>query len=262
MMNAKVFVETTILVSCSVHAVSRELGVELVHRFHDISSALFDVLRGRVEERLGITTSTVEEEARSVLAKAVMNEISVKTRSEPLKRSTYFQLYGAILDICSDNLTRSIAFLLREPVPEHERNRLFQRVSDFYRRMQALGRRIDTDTMVRQLTYLAPKRLRRQAEQIYRAQFEKGEKSILRLVRKPVDETDRLILAEAIYLLCRYRADQKDFALYLASTDQHFSPAITNGEDRTLTEEIEKTFGIVCDWPNKILERLKNKGIS
>jgi hypothetical protein len=72
--------------------------------------------------------------------------------------------------------------------------------------------------------------------------------------RKPVGERDKKILAEAVYILERYR--KREAVMFLASTDCHFSPVRGVRTITTVTDEIEKRFGIVCDWPDKVLEKI------
>lgn len=76
-MTCKVLVETSVLVACSVHAVIDQLGI-VEDQFYKISSPLFKIFQEHLKKRIGITTSTVEEEARSVLNSVVLRRLNEK----------------------------------------------------------------------------------------------------------------------------------------------------------------------------------------
>lgn len=246
-MNFKVFIETSVLVSASVFAISRELNVPLKHHFYDISFPLFDFLKDHVKQRLGVTTITVEEEARSVLMDAVLDEIEQEVSKNPERRELLFKLYSAFCDISFDNLSKNSSILLREPIPESEREIISFEVEELYSELSGF----DIRKVAKELARFVPKRFKKMAENIYKEQL----KHCLPL-RRPPSSADKKILAEAVYLLRRYRKENPDFILYLASTDHHFSPS-RDHKVKTASEKIFNKFGIVCDWPDYILEKVK-----
>ena len=81
---------------------------------------------------------------------------------------------------------------------------------------------------------------------------------MLKLKEQPVEDSDKKILAETIYLRNRQIEADSKAKMYLASTDYHFSPLDSEGHT---TDEIRRRFGIICDWPDKIAHSLKADGI-
>ena len=65
------------------------------------------------------------------------------------------------------------------------------------------------------------------------------------------DYVDRTILAEAVFI-CREITKEKN--CFLVSLDTHFSPA---RKDSHVRDEINKIFGIYCDWPEQIFVKVR-----
>lgn len=254
MTSTKVFVETTVLVSASVYATSKDLNVGLEHDFYKISVPLFRFFRENIGERIGITTLTVEDEARTALTKAVMGALTEKVGKEPSKRVELFQASAPFLNISFDNMNKNLAILLREPVLDEERDKILPEVSRMYHELESRDLIGDVKERAKWMSKYVPEWFRKTAEKIYRDQlFVESRKQIplKRLQKKPVSETDKKILSEAVCIFKRYK--KHGTVMFLASTDHHFSPV---RGIRTLTDEIEKRFGIICDWPDKVLEKI------
>ena len=245
-MNCKVFIETSTLVSASVYAVSKELDVPLKHHFYDLSFPLFDYLKKHIKQRIGVTTITVEEEARSVIAEAVLEEIEQEVLKKPERRELLFKLYSAFCNISNDNLSKNISTLLREPIPEDEKELIYLEVEELYSEMSGY----DIRERAKEMAKFVPKRFKKLAEEIYREQFRPHQP-----LHRPPSTADKKILSEAIYLFRRYRKENPKFILYLASTDHHFSPS-RDHKVKTAHEKIYQRFGIICDWPDIIMQKI------
>jgi hypothetical protein len=258
MSSTKVFVETSVLISASVYATSKDLNVELVHHFYNISIPLFGFFREHIDERIGITTATVEDEARTSLTKAIIETLKERAEAEPSKRDELFKACAAFLDASFDNLGKNLAVLLREPVLGEERDKTFPEVSKMYYDLESKEVIGDVKEVAKAMAQYAPPRFRKTAEGIYRDQlFEESQRQIplKRLRRKPVGERDKKILAEAVYILERYKK-REAITMFFASTDCHFSPVRGVRTMTTVTDEIEKRFGIICDWPDRVLQKI------
>jgi hypothetical protein len=79
-----------------------------------------------------------------------------------------------------------------------------------------------------------------------------------RLVRKKLSDNDVRILAEATYLLGRYRTDYgPQFDLFLASNDSsHLVPVRAGYVSDKVTKEIRRRTGVTCAWPDEVLQAL------
>jgi hypothetical protein len=115
------------------------------------------------------------------------------------------------------------------------------------------ARHLDTEKDAEIQAQMVPPKFRKIAKKIYKEQINERMKPIRKLKKRPVGSRDKEILAEAICLKKHYNCN-----LFLASTDQHFSPTLLVGGKRLtkITEEIKNKFDIVCDWPNEILKAI------
>jgi len=245
-----VFVETSILVACSVHAVLDQLGV-VEDQFYKISIPLFKVFQEHVEKRIGVATFTVEEEARSVLNTVVLRRLNGKIEENPKTRKDvdFFKAYSTILDICSDNLTKNCSLLLREPIPIEQKNEFVLKVSEMYRQIKELDLFEILKSKPRPISY----RLKKLAEKIYESDMRKRITPILEFMEKrPPTLKDYEILAEAAYLAYSYGSD---VPFYMASTDQHMAPF--RREEKIISNQIKKWFNITCNWPDIIAEEIR-----
>lgn len=245
----RVFIETSVLVACSVHAVIDQLGA-VEDEFYKISQPLFEVLQKFIKERIGITTFTVEEEARAVLNTVVLKRLNERLESNPeLKQKVdFFRAYSAILDICSDNMDRNCSILVREPIPIEEKNKLVLEVAKMYQQIEEL----DLFDFMKTKPKPVNRRLEKLAKQIYQADLEKHIAPIIEFIeRKPPGLKDYEILAEAAYL-----ASLRDSSIpfFVASTDQHIAPF--RKDEKLISDRIKKKFNMICDWPNVIAEEV------
>jgi len=243
-------VETSVLVACSVHAVIDQLGV-VEDQFYKICIPLFKIFQKYIEKRIGITTFTVEEEARSVLNSVVLRRLNEKMEENPEIRKdiNFFTVYSTILDICSDNLTKNCSMLLREPIPTEQKNELVLKVAAMYKEIKEL----DFFEILKSKPRPISHRLKILAEKIYESETKKRIAPILEFMeRKPPSLKDYEILAEAAYLAQSYGSN---VSFFMASTDQHMAPF--RREEKIISNHIKKQLNVVCDWPDIIAEKIQ-----
>lgn len=248
--------DTCVLVSASVYGFYAETGITLEHKFYGRAVPLFDMFRKHIDKRLGVVTFTVEMQALTVLAKAVTDALEEEAEKAPDQRTQLFMSYSALFDQCHKHLYENLEILVREPIPPDERNRYYFPVSDMYAKFEYVAQDLDIEKRIR--ANVTPRYYRTVHDEVY-DQYRKRYHQLLKLKEQPVEESDKRILAEAVYLFNHYKQSNSAVKMYLASTDYHFSPFDSEGE---ITEEIQKKFGIVCDWPDKIAQYLKSDGIS
>ena len=241
------------LISGSVYGFYQEAGIPLEHKFYGRTAPLFDIFRKHIDKRIGIITFTVEMQALTVLAKAVSDALEEEAEKNPNQRVQLFMGYSALFDQCHDHLLENLALLVREPIPPDQRSKYYSPVSAMYDQFEQSAYRFDIDTYMK--ANVTPRYLKTVRTEVYgqtRQQF----RQLLKLKDQPVEESDKIILAESVYLH-NCRSDQSA-KTYLASTDYHFSPVNSEGH---ITDMIQKRFGIICDWPDKIAEYLRADGI-
>lgn len=259
-MRNKVLLDTCVLVSSSVLISGLEdFGVkEIKHPFFDQSTRLVSLLRKHLTKRLGITTTTIESEAYSVLDKAVITEL----RKEVMDRRILFEILSIVLNQCEKRLREILSFLIREPIDPVERARRYVVVNNMYARLREFATSLPKPAAL--MAEAVPKKLRRAIDwfEFYKTQDEILNAQLYNLLYKDVEEEDKIILSEAVYLLNLYKQTEGEVTLFLVSTDHHFSPVRRMRwviESRRITDEIYANFGIICDWPHEIHQELSKR---
>lgn len=255
---SKVYLDTCVLVSASVHGSYKDLGIELEHQFYAKTVPLFEIIKKNIDKRVGIITFTIETQAIAVIANAVASELEEKAENitDPELRAKLFESHTVFFDQCLAHLQENLSILQREPVSQTEKDRWYPEVSIMYNSLQNIAERLDIDQLINaNVAWRYRKIIRHEIS----AQYKKRYKQLLKLRSEPVEESDKIILCEAISLLHIYRKTSPDIRMYLASTDYHFSPNNSEGE---ITEQIKKKFQIICDWPDQIAKYLRSDGFT
>lgn len=254
-MKHRVLVDTCILVSASTYAALEESEVILKHHFFDECVGLITLFKNNISKRVGVITSTIENEAYKVLYSAVEFELT-KTITD---RKKFFEALSYCFNACQARMVELSTVLLREPISEIERDRHFNKVCDMYANIETKAREAyPPDYITKIKTKGLPHKIRGVASDIFYEQEWAKSAQLIRLFEKPVEDSDKKILAEAMYLQTIYRETERvNVELLLASTDQHFSPMRGSGiESRPITDEIKSICGISCDWPGTITEKM------
>lgn len=248
-MKLKVLVDPSILIAGSVYVASVEdLGVPLKHRFFDQTMRLIGLFEKYMAKRIGIVTTTVEDEAYSVLERVVKGELERKIYN----RAKVFRLLSVTANTCENRLRKILSLLLREPISPVETSKKFIHVTYMCNELEQRARDLPKKATVK--AELAPRGLKGMAFGIYRTQDQLLNAQLMNILIRPIEDSDKLILAQAAYFLDLYKqAEGKKISLFIASTDHHFSPFRRGRlESRQVTDEIESRFGIKCDWPDQI----------
>lgn len=256
---SKVFLDTCVLVSASVYGSYQDLGIKLEHDFYTKTVPLFDTIKKHVDKRIGIITFTIETQAIAVIASAVTSTLEEKAEEtlDSESRAKLFESHTVFFDQCLAHLQENLSFLQREPVIQSEKLRYYSDVTIMYNDLRNTAKKLDINQIIN--ANVTPRYRETIRHEVYE-QYKKRYKQLLKLQNEPVEESDKTILCEAICLLDYYRKTiNPDTKMYLSSTDYHFSPCDSAGE---ITEQIEKKFHIVCDWPEKIAGYLKSDGFN
>lgn len=234
----------------------QETGISLQHRFYSLTVPLFDLFRKHIDKRIGVVTFTVEMQALTVLARAVTESLEEEAEKKPDQRVQLFMSYTTFFDQCHKHLYANFAVLAREPIPPDEREKYYLQVSEMYDKFEYSATTLNFKTLVR--ANVTKRYYYNVVCDEIREQYKKRFHQMLKLKEQPVEDSDKKILAEVVYLHNRQTQSDNKAKTYFASTDYHFSPFDSEGH---ITDEIRKRFGIICDWPDKIAEFLKSDGI-
>ena len=262
-MGYKVLLDTNVLISWSLYRVPSDEDILplIKHDFFDQCMRLIGLIKKHINKRIGIITRTIEDEAFSSLSKAIQQELEKAIQQElengNTDRSTLFQEISIIENSCETRLKNILSWLVCEPIDPEESEKLRGKVDEMYTELTKMAR--DHPKTASQKTDLVPKGFRALAFDIYVYQDQLLIGQMNNLLTKPIEETDIKILAEAAYLNRLYKATMPaPVKFMLASTDRHFSPYRKEGlESNKVTLEIEKRFGIVCDWPHQVAQELQ-----
>ena len=254
MVKYKILLDTSVLISASVYHVSRDWRIEVKHPFYEQSMRLIGFLKKNIAKRIGIITKTVEDQAFAVIQEAVEKEL--KRRN--IDRAKGFRIYSAILNSCETRLNEILAYMLREPVDPERVNENYLKVDEMYEKLAEKAVRLHFERPSEAWQWRVTRRFKRVAREIFRTQRWRENLQLVNLIRNPVKKSDKIILAEAVYLFDLYKRSEQVTKFYLCSTDHHFSPIRFRGgiESRVVTEKIEELFGIICEWPQQIVEAL------
>lgn len=156
-------------------------------------------------------------------------------------------------------MRKLVNVLLREPCDESEILILEGEVGRMYHDLEA--RAVETDGDIRRLAHkriqgiVTTAKMQKTMFDFHCQVVSRENFQLLRLKKKHASLPDIKILAETIHIYRRYGAHGKKWNFFLASTDSNnFSPATSPwGESRTVTDEIARRYGVICDWPNAIL---------
>jgi len=249
-------VDTNVLIAASTYMFSRDLSIELKHKFFDQTMSLIGLLKKHLAKRIGITTPTIEDEAYYNLEEAVREEVDKIT-----DRKVDFVLFSTILNSCENRLKEVLSYLLREPVDQHQVNQNYLKVANMYEALTRKARSLPTPkkyATIRKKS-VSPG-LRTAAFDAFLITHKNRNAQLFHLLSKPVEESDKIILAEAIYLFNLYKQTYgKGVTFLISSMDHHFSPIRKSGfESRPVTDTILDNFGIMCDWPYQVEQTLKS----
>lgn len=115
----KILPDTSVIISASIQANVKNIGIEVKHRQYDESIHLFSIFRKNVNESIGITTKTIRGESFHTLSKAVTSSILKNPPAEKDKRKKLFNETNAIINICDNKMRILFSNLLLE-IPSSE----------------------------------------------------------------------------------------------------------------------------------------------
>jgi len=107
----KIFIETSALIAASVRIVFPE-GEEYEDEFYKESTQLFDLIKQYFELRIGVTTKTVEDEAKDVL----MNVVTSTIEGNAPEQAQSFRLSSRYFTIVARDQTSIRSCLIRAAI--------------------------------------------------------------------------------------------------------------------------------------------------
>jgi len=251
-LKCKILLDTCVLVAASTFYVSGDLRIRLEHPFYQQSKSLITFIKNNLSSRIGITTTTIERQSTPALQKAIDLQIT----EAGINREKDFPIYSFIKNHCEQNLKNISSCLVREPIDEDIVKSNYSFVDKFYAEKAEEAIKVTAiEPRFKKRAEQAAKRFRGIASWIYREQQKKEDYQLMNLIRKPVEPSDKWILAEAIYLSMLYGTIERETAVFfIASTDNHFSPKRWKGGmfSNQVTKAIKKKFNIICDWPQQV----------
>jgi len=251
----KVFFDTSTLIASSVFLSTETIGMEIKDLFYDEATRLMSIIKKNINKRIGITTYVAEDEAYSVMSKAIERKLNRKIPD----RAKVFRLLSIATNLCESRLKSILSFIVREPINPAETARIYIVVAMMYNSLEQKALTLP------KLAYLqagATPSFLNKAEmfEIYKTQDELLNAQLINLIYNPVEDSDKMILAQAAYLYRIYKETEGKIVFFLASTDHHFVPVRKKGfESRQATEAIKHNFGIIADKPHEIFLILKEE---
>lgn len=254
-MKYKVFLDTSTLIASSILLTSKTIGQEIKDVFYEEASELLSVIRKNVNKRIGITTTVIEEEAYQVLSSAIERKLKQKIPD----RVKAFALLSVAVNACETRLREILTFVVRDPVNAKESAKWHIQVCTMYEDLRKTALKLPAPAYFK--ANAAPKFLNKaEMFEIYQKQDECLNAQLTNLIYNPVEDSDKILLSQAIYLCKLYKETETggNITMYLSSTDHHFVPVrrsyYVSGQ---VTQEIEKCFGVIAERPHEIFTVLR-----
>ncbi len=257
-MKYKVLLDTNVLVSASICLTleGSKPPILLKHPFFDNCMNLLGLLRKHVPKRIGLLTTTVENEASRVIEHAIEIEIE----KSKLPRDQLFATLSLVLTRCQDRMQELMQILQREPIRSEDVSPYLRRVTGMYDEFIRQAEAIDLKSETEIKTATASPGFKSVAHRVYRNQGVMLNRQVRQLRFDRPDEDDKLIISEAAYLSSLYKEREGKIEFFLASSDTHFSPMAGTGGglvSRDVTDRIFREFGVSCDWPLEVAKTLR-----
>lgn len=260
-MKNRIFIDSSVLVSASVLVSRTDINPDLkiMHQFYEECKELFTFIQKNLVKRIGIVTSTVENESLGVLDKVIEGEL----RRKGYSRTEDFTVSSAVFNICESNMRNLINVLQREPINPVDVARKFILITVMYEEFTAMARNLPkvAAAKTQAVTNIAKGAVK--WFNLFKTQDHLEHAQLYKLLTKDVEPSDIQILAEASHLYNNYiESEGKGGALFVASKDGHFAPIRKEHwtiEGREITDEIQKRFGIICEHPRKIKDQLAKR---
>jgi hypothetical protein len=251
----RILFDSCVLISASVLVGSKDVGLEIKHHFYDECVELVSYVQKNLAKRIGIVTSTIENEATGVLETVIEGEL----KQRKIEKEKDFELFSRVLNICDIRMRKIISYLQREPIDPVDVAHKILLIEKMYSDLKEEAKNLPKVAL--QKKELVPKHYKKTVDwfNVFKKQDEMEHSQILNLLRKDVEFDDMRILAEAYHLQMIYLLSEgKGGHLYIASKDHHFVPVRRRGwtfEGRRITDEIERRFGLICEHPRKVREK-------
>ena len=254
-MKYKVFLDTSTLIASSIFLTSKTIGEEIKDVFYEEAIELISIIRKNINKRIGITTSAVEEEVYQVLSSAIERKLNQKIPD----KGRAFALLSVAVNACETRLREILTFVVRDPVNAKESAKWHMQVCAMYDDLRNAALKLPEPAYMQ--AKAAPKFLNKaEMFEIYQKQDECLNAQLTNLVYNPVEDSDKILLSQAIYLCKLYKETETggNIAMYLSSTDHHFVPVRRSYYvSKQVTHEIEKRFDVMAERPHEIFTVLR-----
>lgn len=256
-MKYKVFLDTSTLIAGSIFLTSKTIGLEIKDVFYEEARRLLSLIRKNINKRIGITTTVVEEEAYQVLSSAIERKLNQRIAD----RAKVFALLSVATNACETRLREILTFVVRDPIDPKESAKWHIQVAIMYDDLHKISLQLPRPAYMQ--ADAVPNFLNKaEMFKIYKNQDECLRAQLTNLVYNPVEDSDKILLSQAIYLLKLYKETETgaNITMYLSSTDHHFVPVRRMSyTSRQVTEEIQKRFSIIAERPAEIFLTLKKE---
>lgn len=225
--------------------------------FYEEARELLSVIRKNVNKRIGITTTVVEEEAYQVLSSAIERKLKQKIPD----RAKVFALLSVAINVCETRLREILTFVVRDPVNAKESAKWHIQVCGMYDDLRRTALKLPTPAYFK--ANVAPKFLNKaEMFQIYKNQDECLNAQLTNLIYNPVEDSDKILLSQAIYLCKLYKETETGgkVTMHLSSTDHHFVPVRrSHYVSDQVTQEIKSRFDVMAERPHEIFMILQKE---
>ena len=263
MSDVKIIPDTNIIVAASIMENIHELDIVVKHPFYDQSIQLFSLF---YPPKLidGYALPQVKAECYGVLSRAVKGVYVPKKFTNSVVKERFYNDAVGIISSSEHKMRRLLSKLKRVRLDNSQVQKNLRDVEDMSHGLRQLYNQKykkkyerKKESKIRAKPILnEPKWNKEQKDEVVQThggQIVREAKQLERFMRK-TNEPDERVLAQAITF--KNSLGESDSPILLASSDtSFFSPYhYYGGKSDTVTEEIYKRFGIICDHPRDIFK--------
>lgn len=263
MSDVKVIPDTNIIVAASIMENVHELDIIVKHHFYDQSIQLFSLFYPPKSVD-GYAMPQVKAECYGVLARAVKEVFVPKKFTNSAVKERFYNDAVGIVSSSEHKMRSLLSRLKRVRLDNGQVQKNLKDVKDMSRDLRQLYNQRYKKKYVRKKESKIrakpilnePKWKKEQKEEVVQThggQIVREAKQLERFMRK-TNEPDERVLAQAITF--KNSLSEPDTSILIASSDTgFFSPYhYYGGKSDTVTEEIYRRFGIICDHPRDIFK--------
>ncbi|MEK6927104.1 MAG: hypothetical protein AABX11_01595 [Nanoarchaeota archaeon] len=261
---SKVIVDKCVLIGASLNHDCLCMPEKIVDPHYLTSKRLLDYLKLNAIKKEGMILKITSDTTKVKLGNIMERNLYKLNKIHNLDSKTILDEHTFAMVKSTSVLSEYINSLEVLDIKDGKIYQIRKEVSEFHRSVPIILKKNNPKTEIKRRISKARGIFRKFERRWTKEDFENDFRILKKLFKKfrghPLDKEDTEILAYATYLK---RETHKEYNIWIASTDHHFSNVIIDGGlSSIIPNKIEQRFQVKCDWPEKVLgELLRNNQV-